>query len=245
VKVASLPCSSSPSLAGAGVEHRSVLVALLCWGRTGASTTGSRAFMAASVRSTTESSLVVSSRSVRSDRPARRQISPSRGGPCHRISHRLCFCVTAQLLANARSALLVGWWWWEERPHERTVGETAFGTRSDLLSVLSALLVRCLIFECLFPLAGFRDREDDAAAGPEGDGDDSQEASKVRVSHLCCKRKMRFVASSFNELDFSSFCNCPIPQEEYVRSVCGASGSRGGKEPIFICHASWSCQFVW
>ncbi|OEL13597.1 hypothetical protein BAE44_0025384, partial [Dichanthelium oligosanthes] len=39
--------------------------------------------------------------------------------------------------------------------------------------------------DLFFPLyAGFRDCEDDAAAGPEGAGDDSREASEVRVSHL-------------------------------------------------------------
>jgi len=43
----------------------------------------------------------------------------------------------AQLLANARSALLAGWWWWEERPRQRAADEAAFGARSDLLSVCS------------------------------------------------------------------------------------------------------------
>jgi len=50
--------------------------------------------------------------------------------------------------------------------------------------------------------ARFRDCEDDSTAGPEGVGDDSREAAKVRASHLSIRSKMGFVALSFNELNF-------------------------------------------
>ena len=63
--------------------------------------------------------------------------------------------------------------------------------------------------------ARFRDCEDDSTAGPEGVGDDSREAAKVRASHLSIR----------------PFCHCLIPQKGYMRSVCLASGSGGGEIP--------------
>ena len=53
--------------------------------------------------------------------------------------------------------------------------------------------------------ARFRDCEDDSTAGPEGVGDDSREAAKVRASHLSIRPKMGFVALSFDELNFVFF----------------------------------------